>query len=250
MFDREKQISEWRRELMRAGVRSPEVLDELEAHLREELERQMHAGRDEQIAFETAIRIIGGAKQLQSEFAKIGGVRLAFLWKLKRLLAGLLGWKSGISIPPMNLFTPDAKEMLELARREAPRLHHDYIGTEHVLLGLTISKAGIVPNLLRGMGVDSDTVRREIERWVGVGGNPPKALADIPFTPRAGKALTLAAAEARAFHSPSVGAEHILLGLLLEGGGVAMLVLRSLGVDIKKTREQIIKGLGTNGRGD
>jgi hypothetical protein len=250
MFDREKKISEWRRELIRAGVRSPEVLDELEAHLREEMERQVHAGLDERAAFETAIRIIGGAKQLQSEFAKIGGARLAFLWKLKRLLVGFLGGKSGISIPPLDSFTPDARETLELARREAPRLYHDFIGTEHVLLGLTISKNGIVPNLLRGMGVDSDTVRREIERWVGVGGNSPKAIADIPFTPRAGKALTLAAAEARAFNSSSVGAEHILLGLLLEGGGVATLVLQSLGVDAKKTREQIIKGLGANGRGD
>jgi hypothetical protein len=250
MFDREKQILEWRRELMRAGVRNPEVLDELEAHLREELERQVRAGLDEQAAFETAIRIIGGAKQLQSEFAKMGGVRLAFHWKLKRLLAGFLGWKSGISIPPMNSFTPDARETLELARREAPRLHHDFIGTEHVLLGLTISKTGIVPNLLRDMGVDSENVRREIERWVGVGGNSPKAIADIPFTPRAGKALTLATAEARAFNSPAVGEEHILLGLLLESGGVATLVLRSLGVDVQKTREQIIKGFGPNRRGD
>ena len=140
-------------------------------------------------------------------------------------------------------FTSNAQETLTLAREEAPRLHHDFIGTEHVLLGLTKSPAGIVPKVMQKMGVDSENVRREIEKWVGLGQPATQNSTTIPYTPRAKRALSLAAQEAKALHRTHIGAEHIFLGLLLEGHGVAALVLKSLGVDVEKARAEIRREL-------
>ena len=142
----------------------------------------------------------------------------------------------------MSAFTPNAQKTLELARAEAPRLNHDFIGTEHVLLGLLNSPAGIVPNIMRRMGVDAETVRQEIAALIGPGLPAERVAAAIPYTPRAIRALSLAVGEAEALKQPHVSPEHILLGLLKEGEGVAALVLRKLGVDFNKLQKAIKAG--------
>jgi ATP-dependent Clp protease ATP-binding subunit ClpC len=164
------------------------------------------------------------------------------LAKLKRfMLTGFGG--SSLAPPPLSAFTPGAQQTLELARAEAPRLNHDFIGTEHVLLGLLNSPSSIIPNIMGRMGVNADTVREEIATLIGPGLPAQRVAATIPFTPRAIRALSLAAGEAEARKESQVSPEHILLGLLQEGEGVAALVLRKLGADIKRTQEAVLKEL-------
>lgn len=237
MFDLEKQIAEWRREMSHAGIRNPEVLDELEAHLREDIELQIRAGVDAQQSFDAAVRRIGEARALQKEFAKAG--RWTLLFRLKVRMGSLFA----SSDPAWADFTDSARQTLALAREEAPRMHHDFIGTEHVLLGLTESPAGVVPKIMQRLGVDSAKVRLEIEKWVGLGQPAARIPAEIPYTPRAKRALSLAAKEAKALNQSQIGAEHIFLGLLLEGHGVAALVLKSLGVDPERIRAEIRREL-------
>jgi ATP-dependent Clp protease ATP-binding subunit ClpC len=146
-------------------------------------------------------------------------------------------------MPPLSDFTADSQETLSFARQEAPLLHHDFIGTEHILLGLTKSETGIVPKLMQRLGVDSGKVSAEIQKWVGLGQPAPRNPSEIPFTPRAKRALSFAAKEAGALNQTQIGAEHIFLGLLLEGHGVAALVLKSLGVDAEKARQEIRRSL-------
>ncbi|MEO8428481.1 MAG: Clp protease N-terminal domain-containing protein [Verrucomicrobiota bacterium] len=134
---------------------------------------------------------------------------------------------------------------MELAREEAPRFHHDFIGTEHVLLGLLKSEHGVASKVLRRLGVERDAIRVEIEKIVGVG-PVHQASGAIPYTPRVRKALQLAASEAKAMNHAHVGTEHIFLGLLIEGSGVAALVLKNLGIHVNRTREEILKELNQN----
>jgi ATP-dependent Clp protease ATP-binding subunit ClpC len=120
--------------------------------------------------------------------------------------------------------------------------HHDFIGTEHVLLGLFSAEDGIVPAVLKRMGIEHGKVRVEVEKIVA--SQPGHIVGPmIPYTPRARRALRLAAEEAKSLCRAEVGPEHILLGLLREGEGVAGLVLRSLGVNVEKTRAEILKEL-------
>jgi len=237
MFNLKKAIAEWREEMAVRGVRNAEVINELESHLRDDIQQQIQAGLTPQQAFETAVERIGGAQAIKSEFAKIGRSPTGFLRKLHRFLFG----SGGITLPPLSAFTPNAQQTLELAREEAPRLNHDFIGTEHVLLGLLNSQSCIIANVMQRMGVDTDTVRKEIETLIGQGLQAQRVAAKIPYTPRAIKALALAAGEAEGLQQPQVSPEHIFLGLIKEGHGVAALVLRNLGVDIKRTREEIVK---------
>ncbi|MDB6020719.1 MAG: clpC [Pedosphaera sp.] len=239
MHDLETAIATWRQQMQAGGIKNPGVLNELENHLREDVAMQVLGGMDAQQAFEAAVRRIGEAGALRAEFAK--GNRWTLLRRLKARLEGLISGRHAGPMPDFADFTAGAQQTLALAREEAPRLHHDFIGTEHVLLGLTISQAGIVPKVMQKMGVDSEKVRREIEKWVGPGQNAGRNPAAIPFTPRAKRALLLAANEAKALDSAHIGAEHIFLGLLLEGHGVAALVLKSLGVDVEKTRAEILR---------
>jgi ATP-dependent Clp protease ATP-binding subunit ClpC len=131
---------------------------------------------------------------------------------------------------------------LALAQQEAERLNHNFIGTEHLLLGLIDLGTGVAYNTLVKMNVDLTGVRNEIEKIVGVGQNR-KQMAVIPDTPRTKKALAFAMEEAIAFNHTSVGTEHILLGLLREEEGVAGRVLRNLGFDAAQARAQILKEL-------
>jgi ATP-dependent Clp protease ATP-binding subunit ClpC len=155
---------------------------------------------------------------------------------------------------PMNNFTPRAQQVLALARKEADRFHHNYVGTEHILLGLIKLGQGVAVSVLQKMGLDLETVRNAVEKQVGTG-TETKTQGSIPYTPRVKKVLALAGKEAKALSHSYVGTEHILLGLLREGEGVAARVLKSLDVDIERTRNEILRELdpqfsgGTEGGG-
>src|SRR5436190_11531422 len=132
----------------------------------------------------------------------------------------------------MNNLTPRAQQVLELARKEADRFNHNFVGTEHLLLGLIVLGKGVAVNVLNQMGLDLEIVRMEVEKQVGTGPEQ-KILGNIPYTPRVKKVLSFAAHEARSLHHTYVGTEHILLGLLREGDGVAARVLKNRNVDIE-----------------
>ena len=139
----------------------------------------------------------------------------------------------------MNNFTPRAQQVLALARKEADRFNHNYVGTEHLLLGLIKLGQGVAVNVLQKLGLDLDTVRIEVEKQVGSGPDT-KMSGNIPYTPRVKKVLALAGKEAKALNHSYVGTEHILLGLLREGDGVAARVLKTLDVDIERTRNEVL----------
>jgi ATP-dependent Clp protease ATP-binding subunit ClpC len=143
----------------------------------------------------------------------------------------------------LNNFTPRAQQVLALARKEADRFNHNFVGTEHLLLGLIKLGQGVAVNVLQRMGLDLDNVRQEVEKEVRTGGGEGKASGNIPYTPRVKKVLALAAKEAKALNHTYVGTEHILLGLLREGDGVAAKVLKTLDVDIEACRQEILKEL-------
>ncbi len=145
----------------------------------------------------------------------------------------------------MNNFTPRAQQVLQLAKKEADRFNRGYVGTEHLLLGLIALGQGVAVNVLNKMGINLEMVRLEVEKAVGVGPET-KTAGNLPFTPRVKKVLALAGSEARALNHSYIGTEHILLGLLREGEGVASRVLRNLNVDLEKTRVEIMKELDPN----
>jgi ATP-dependent Clp protease ATP-binding subunit ClpC len=145
----------------------------------------------------------------------------------------------------MNNFTPRAQQVLQLARKEADRFNHNYVGTEHLLLGLIKLGQGVAVNVLQKMGLDLETVRMEVEKQVG-SGPETKIVGNVPYTPRVKKVLALAGKEAKALSHSYVGTEHILLGLLKEGEGVAARVLKSLEIDIERTKNEIQKELDPN----
>ena len=145
----------------------------------------------------------------------------------------------------MSNFTPRAQQVLALARKEADRLNHNFLGTEHLLLGLIKLGQGVAVNVLQKMGLDLETVRMEVEKQVGTGPDQ-KMIGNIPYTPRVKKVIALAQKEARNLNHTYVGTEHLLLGLLREGDGVAAKVLRALDVDIEQCRQEILKELDPN----
>ena len=145
-----------------------------------------------------------------------------------------------------NRFTERARKVLVLAKEEARRFNHDYIGTEHMLLGLIREGEGVACAVLQNLGIDLDKIRVEIEKLVSPG-NVASVLGDIPFTPRAKKALEFSAEEARGLGHNYIGTEHIFLGLLREQEGIASQVLFSLGVDLKRVKDEISSLLGEGG---
>ena len=146
---------------------------------------------------------------------------------------------------PMSNFTPRAQQVLALARKEADRFHHNYVGTEHLLLGLINLGQGVAVNVLQKMGLDLDTVRQAVDEQVGLGPEA-KPSGNVPYTPRVKKVLALAGKEAKSLNHSYVGTEHILLGLLREGEGVAARVLKSLDVDVERCRNEILSELDPN----
>ena len=142
-------------------------------------------------------------------------------------------------------FTERVRKVMYLAREEAGRLQHDYIGTEHLLLGIVREGEGIAASVLNNLGLDLDQIRQAVENMVsGSGGT--LTVGEIPFTPRAKRVLELAVEEARLLGHNYVGTEHLLLGLIREGEGVAARVLIDLGADKKKVREETMNLLGGN----
>src|SRR3954468_7311602 len=144
-----------------------------------------------------------------------------------------------------NNFTPRAQQVLGLARKEADRFHHNFVGTEHLLLGLVALGQGTAVAVLRRMGIGLEMLRLEVEKQVGTGPDQ-KTLGNIPYTPRVKKVMALAAREAKALQHTYVGTEHILLGLLSEGDGVAARVLKSLNVEVGQTRDEILREIDPN----
>jgi len=145
----------------------------------------------------------------------------------------------------MNNFTPRAQQVLALARKEADRFHHTYVGTEHILLGLINLGQGVAVNVLQKLGLNLESVRDAVEKQVGTGPET-KPTGNIPYTPRVKQVLALASKEAKALNHSYVGTEHILLGLLREGDGVAARVLKALEIDIERCRNEILIELDPN----
>ncbi|RKD22765.1 ATP-dependent Clp protease ATP-binding subunit ClpC [Ammoniphilus oxalaticus] len=140
-------------------------------------------------------------------------------------------------------FTERAQKVLALAQEEAVRLGHKNIGTEHVLLGLIREGEGIAAKALQALGLGLDKIQGEVESLIGRGGENPS---NINYTPRAKKVIELSMDEARKLGHTYVGTEHILLGLIREGEGVAARVLNNLGVSLNKARQQVLQLLGSN----
>ncbi|WHY67211.1 ATP-dependent protease ATP-binding subunit ClpC [Neobacillus sp. SuZ13] len=143
-------------------------------------------------------------------------------------------------------FTERAQKVLALAQEEAIRLGHNNIGTEHILLGLTREGEGIAAKALYGLGLGSEKIQKEVENLIGKG---QEASQTIHYTPRAKKVIELSMDEARKLGHSYVGTEHILLGLIREGEGVAARVLNNLGVSLNKARQQVLQLLGSNESG-
>jgi ATP-dependent Clp protease ATP-binding subunit ClpC len=148
-------------------------------------------------------------------------------------------------------FSDRARRVVVLSQDEARLLNHNYIGTEHILLGLVHEDEGVAARALRSLNVRLDAVRGEVEEIIGQGGSPPSE--HIPFTPRAKKVLELSLREAIQLGHNYIGTEHILLGLVREGEGVACEVLVKLGADLPKVRARVLQlvaessGQGTGG---
>ncbi len=149
---------------------------------------------------------------------------------------------SGAPAPEENAaagnFSPRAVQALALARKEADRFNHNFLGTEHVLLGLIKLGQGTAFNVLTKVGLDLEMVRREIEAQVGTGPDQ-KVMGNIPYTPRVKKVIALAQKEAKQLGHRYVGTEHLLLGLFREGGGVAAKLLRGWKIEIEQMRMEI-----------
>jgi ATP-dependent Clp protease ATP-binding subunit ClpC len=137
-------------------------------------------------------------------------------------------------------FTDRARRVVVLAQEEARLLNHDYIGTEHILLGLIHEGEGVAAMALERLGISLPAVRAQVEEVVGHGGSSP-ASGHIPFTPRAKKVLELALREALQLGHNYIGTEHLLLGLVREGEGVAAQVLVKLGANLSRMREEVLQ---------
>ena len=145
----------------------------------------------------------------------------------------------------MKNFTPRAKHVLVLAQKEAEKFNHDYVGTEHLLLGLIVLGEGVAVSVLKSMGLNLDQLRMEVEKLCGVGG-PTKQAGLVPFTPRLKRVLVLAAKEAKDMNYNFIGTEHLLLALMREGESAAAKVLANMKIDINEVRRQVIRALDSD----
>ncbi len=181
--------------------------------------------------------------------------------RVLRWLVGRLWWEGrrpgrGLSLPGECLrgrlaaarrvqrkmferFTDRARRVVVLAQEEARMLNHNYIGTEHLLLGLIHEGEGVAARALESLGVSLEAVRAQVEEIIGQGQQAPSG--HIPFSPRAKKVLELSLRESRQLGHDYIGTEHLLLGLLREGEGVAAQVLVRLGADLNRVRQQVIE---------
>jgi hypothetical protein len=275
MFNLEKAIQQWRRELAVGDVIDAAALDEMEGHLRDAIEERVRAGAAPEIAFREAAAELGDADALLAQFeigrgflpqrahlVKVAAVALvafsalltmAFFSPTEARKAMAVSLALGIFVlflgkflaalrmrgvePDFSRLSASALQAVELARAEAPALGHDFVGTEHLLLGI----CGEIPELLGSFGLRREQIREQIEKIVGVGSAHENRMP--PFTPRAKQALRLAAAESRQMRHSRTQPEHLFLGLLLEPSGVATRVLHGLGVNVESARECVRKTL-------
>src|SRR5580698_3574560 len=142
-------------------------------------------------------------------------------------------------------FTERVRKVLAMAREEAARLHHEYVGTEHILLGLIREGEGVAAAVLQNMNVDLDEIQQKIEETVKKGKAAQATGPDLPYTSRAKKVLELAMSEARELNHSYVGTEHLLLGLVREEKGIAAQVLTDAGVNLEAARTETLRLLGT-----
>jgi len=142
-------------------------------------------------------------------------------------------------------FTERVRKVLAMAREEAARLHHEYVGTEHILLGLIREGEGVAAAVLNNLSVDLEEIQQKIEETVKKGKAAQAAGPDLPYTSRAKKVLELAMGEARELNHSYVGTEHLLLGLLREEKGIAAQVLTDAGVNLEAARAETLRLLGT-----
>ncbi|MBM3975714.1 MAG: ATP-dependent Clp protease ATP-binding subunit [Planctomycetes bacterium] len=142
-------------------------------------------------------------------------------------------------------FTDRAKKVMNLARHEAQRFNHEYLGTEHILLGLVQEGSGVAANVLKNMGIDLERITAEVEKLVKTGPSMV-TMGQLPFTPRAKKVLELSVEEAGNLGHNYIGTEHLLLGLIKENEGIAAKVLLNLGVKLEDVREEVLEFLGAD----
>jgi ATP-dependent Clp protease ATP-binding subunit ClpC len=142
-------------------------------------------------------------------------------------------------------FTDRAKKVMNLARQEAQRFNHEYLGTEHILLGLVQEGSGVAANVLKNMGIDLSKIRAEVEKIVKTGPSMV-TMGQLPFTPRAKKVLELSVEEASNLGHNYIGTEHLLLGLIKENEGIAAQVLMNLGIKLEDVREEVLDFLGAD----
>ncbi|MBP5232906.1 MAG: NDP-hexose 4-ketoreductase, partial [Planctomycetes bacterium] len=143
-------------------------------------------------------------------------------------------------------FTDRARKVINLAKQEAERLGHEFIGTEHILLGLVKEGSGVAANVLEMLNVDLEKVRMEVEKFVAPSGDTTTHSNSLPFTPKAKKVLELAMEEARNLEHNYIGTEHLLLGLLREHEGMAAQVLLNLNVRLEDVRAEVMELLGND----
>ena len=142
-------------------------------------------------------------------------------------------------------FTDRAKKVMSFARQEAQKFNHEYIGTEHILLGLVQEGSGVAANVLKNMTIDLEKIRHEVEKIVKTGPSMV-TMGQLPFTPRAKKVLELSMEEASQLSHNYIGTEHLLLGLIKENEGIAAQVLMNLGVKLDEVREEVLEFLGAS----
>src|SRR5579871_5687817 len=143
-------------------------------------------------------------------------------------------------------FTDRARKVMQLANQEAQRFNHEYIGTEHILLGLVKEGSGVAANVLKNLDIDLRKIRLEVEKIVQTGSGEMVSMGKLPHTPRAKKVIEYSIEEARNLNHNYVGTEHLLLGLLREQEGVAAQVLMNLGLKLDDVREEVLNLLGHN----
>src|SRR5437762_4355451 len=144
-------------------------------------------------------------------------------------------------------FTDRARKVMQLANQEAQRFNHEYIGTEHILLGLVKEGSGVAANVLKNLDIDLRKIRLEVEKIVQTGpGSEMVTMGKLPQTPRAKKVIEYSVEEHKNLNHNSVGTEHLLLGLLREQEGVAAQVLMNLGLKLEDVREEVLNLLGHN----
>src|SRR5438093_643216 len=143
-------------------------------------------------------------------------------------------------------FADRARKVMQLANQEAQRFNHEYIGTEHILLGLVKEGSGVAANVLKNLDIDLRKIRLEVEKIVQTGSGEMVSMGKLPHTPRAKKVIEYSIEEARNLNHNYVGTEHLLLGLLREQEGVAAQVLMNLGLKLEDVREEVLNLLGHN----